>query len=73
MSKDFALFEQVLAHTRAYFILEYHAGKREMIYRYVVSKIGDVPPLMVSAALRVLKERAAIIHEKRVWWFISDR
>lgn len=70
---NYQLFEEILDHTRAYFVLEYHAGTREMVYRYVCSKLGDVPPPMVSAALKVLKDRNTIIFDKRVWWYLSDR
>lgn len=70
---DWAKFDLILSHTRAYFVLEYHAGTREMVYRFVTSKMGDVPPLMVSAALQILKQDKAIIYDKKVWWFLSDR
>jgi hypothetical protein len=70
---DWAKFDQVLIHTRAYFVLEYHAGTREMIYRFVVGKMGDVPPLMVSAALKILKKETVILYDKKVWWFLADR
>lgn len=74
MSKDWVLFDSVLSHTRMYFTMEYKAGTREMIYRYVVSKVkGDVPPLMVSAALKILKDNGAISFDKRVWWFLADK
>lgn len=74
MSKrNWELFERVLEHTRAYFVLQNPAGTREMVYRYVISKLGgDVSYLMVSAALRILKERNAIIYDKKVWWFLGD-
>jgi hypothetical protein len=74
MSKpNFEFFENVLSHTRGFFVLEYHAGTREMIYRYVCAKVGDVPPLMISAALKILRDRGAITFDKKVWWFLSDR
>jgi len=66
-------FDQVVSHTRGYFIWEYRAGTREMIYRYVCSKLGEVSPIMISAALKVLRESNAIIYEKKVWWFLTDR
>ena len=70
MLYDTELFSQVLRHTRAYFELEYEAGTREMIYRYVCKKMSDVPPKMISAALVVLRDDAKIIFEKRVWWSV---
>ena len=71
--ETFRLFEQVLANTRKYFVCEYYAGTREMIFRYVCKQLGDVPPAMVSAALRVLRDSNAIIYDKKVWWFLADR
>jgi len=44
-----------------------------MIFRYVCKQLGDVPPAMVSAALRVLRDSNAIIYDKKVWWFLADR
>jgi hypothetical protein len=73
MSKDYALFNQVLSYVRMYFAMEYHAGTREMVYRFVCSKMGDVPPLMVSAALQTMRESNAISFDKRVWWSIADK
>ena len=72
MSK-YQQFDQVLSYARMYFAMVYHAGTREMIYRYVCSKIGDVEPLLVSAALKVLKDNNAISFDKRVWWSIADK
>lgn len=68
MSRDYQLFDQVLNYTRMYFQYEYKAGTREMVYRYVCSKCGDVPPLYVSAALKIMKKSTEITFEKRVWW-----
>jgi hypothetical protein len=73
MKKDYKQFDLVLSYVRMYFAMEYHAGTREMVYRFVCSKMGDVPYLMISAALRVLKDNGAILHEKRCWWSIADR
>jgi hypothetical protein len=70
---DWKKFDQVLMHTRGYFVLQYRAGTREMVYRYVVSKIGDVPPVLVSAALKIMKKEASIIYDKKVWWFLGER
>jgi len=67
------LLDQVIMHTRGYFVWEYHAGTREMIYRYVCSKLGDISPTMISAALRILRKSNVIIYEKKVWWFLADR
>jgi hypothetical protein len=71
-------FDEVVMTTRAYFILTFPdgmraAGTREMIFRYVCSKCGHVPPVMISAALKILKDRGAIVFENRVWWFMGDR
>lgn len=66
------MFDQVLSHTRAYFVLEYHGGTREMIYRFVVKRMGDVPPKFVSAALKIMSIETKIIYEKKVWWFLRD-
>lgn len=71
--RDWEKFDNVLSHVRGYFALEYRAGTREMIYRYVTSKMGDVPPVMVSASLKILKDKGAIVFDKRVWWSLSDR
>lgn len=65
-------FSTIVNLTRQYFVMEYHAGTREMIARYICSKIGDVSNVEVSAALRILKEDAVIVYEKRVWWFLGD-
>lgn len=70
---DWNRFESVLKHTRAYFILEYHGGTREMVYRYVCRKMGDVPLNHVGAALKILKKDGAITYEKKVWWFLADK
>jgi hypothetical protein len=72
-SIDWKLFDSVVMHVREYFVFEYHAGTREMIYRYVTSKIGDVDPIVVSAALKILRESNVIVYDKRVWWFLSDK
>lgn len=69
---DWDLFDRVLMYTRQYFIAEYHGGTREMVYRYVCSKAGDVPPKMVSAALKIMSKETKIIYEKKVWWFLHD-
>lgn len=72
--RDWERFEIVLSHVRSYFVTQYHAGTREMVYRFVVNKMQtDVPPLLVSAALRVLKDRGTILFDKRVWWFLTDK
>ena len=69
MSKrDYQLFDQTLNYTRMYFQYEYKAGTREMVYRYVCTKAGDVPPLYISAALKIMKKNTEIIFDKRVWW-----
>lgn len=74
MANDWQLFDAVLMHTRGYFVNQYHAGTRAMIYEYVVKKAGrDVPPIMVSAALKILKDNTTIIFDRRVWWYLSDR
>lgn len=64
----FEFFEQVLKTAEMYFAMEYHAGTREMVCRYVNRKLGYVPPKMVSAALRILRDRGTISWEKKVWW-----
>lgn len=68
-------FDQIISHTRAFFVFSTypHGGTREMIYRYVCQKMGDIPPVAVSAALRILRDRGAITFDKKVWWFIADR
>lgn len=75
MSKrDWQLFDSVLMWTRAFFAVSrpedmHAAGTREMVYRYVVKKVGqDVPHSYVSAALKILKDGSEIIFENRVWW-----
>jgi hypothetical protein len=70
---DWDRFDLVVGHARAYFVTQYHAGTREMVYRYVASKMGDIPPLHVSAALKILREKGAIIYDKKVWWFLTDK
>lgn len=78
-AQDYALFEKVLAEVRAFFIIGRPedlpaAGTRAMVSNYVARRVGqEVPELMVSAALVVLKDSNAIIFDKRVWWFLSDR
>lgn len=72
MARDWSKLDKVVEYTRGYFILEYHAGTREMIYRYVSSYMGDVEPFLVSAALKILRESNAIVYDKRVWWFLAD-
>jgi hypothetical protein len=71
--RDWERFDTVVMHARGYFVHEYHAGTREMIYRYIAGKMGDVEPFMVSAALKILRESGAIIYDKRVWWFLADK
>lgn len=73
-------FDSVLSHARAFFVLGRPddmeaAGTREMVARYVRKKMGgvDVPDLMISAALKRLKDDNAILFDKRVWWFLGDR
>jgi len=66
-------FQEILTHVRGYFVFEYHGGTREMIYRYVARKMGDVPPQLISAALRILRDNRAITYEKKVWWYLGDR
>ena len=70
---DWDRFDLVVGHVRGYFALEYHAGTREMVYRYVATKMGDIPVLHVSAALKILREKGAISYDKKVWWSIADR
>lgn len=71
---DWVQFEKILMYTRQYFAMEYHAGTREMIYRYVVGKMGtDVSPMLVSAALKILKKETVILFDKKVWWYLGDR
>ena len=64
--------EDVISEVRAYFVLQYHAGTREMIARVVREKLGDVPDHSISKALQFLKNGGNIIHEKHVWWFLHD-
>jgi hypothetical protein len=73
MKHDWDKFDSIVMHVRGYFVNEYYAGTREMVYRYVASKMGDVEPFMVSAALKVLRESGSIIYDKRVWWFLADK
>lgn len=66
-------FQIVLSHVRGYFVNQYHSGTRAMVCRYVNKKMGDVPPMMVSAALKTLKKDGAIVYDKKVWWFLTDK
>lgn len=63
--------DNAIMTVRQYFTLEYHAGTREMVYRYVAQKMGDVNYNIVSVALRVLRDNGEIIYEKRVWWRLT--
>lgn len=71
------LLDQAVLHTRAYFVLAFPdgmraAGTREMVYRYVTMKMGDVDRIILSAALTILKKSNAIIFERGVWWYLGD-
>lgn len=66
--------DQILNLTRMYFALEYHAGTRYMIERYIFHKTGEnADPIMISAALKILKDHNAILCDHRVWFSIADR
>lgn len=66
--------DTILMLTRQYFIMEYHAGTRYMIERYIFNKTGEnVDPIMISAALKILKDNTAISCDHRVWFLIADK
>ena len=64
--------EDVISEVRAYFVLKYHAGTREMIARVVRERLGDVPDRSISKALQFLKNGGNVVHEKHVWWWLHD-
>jgi hypothetical protein len=66
--------DRVVSLTRQYFAMEYHAGTRYMIERYIFRKTGEsLDPMLISAALQILKGNKAISMDGRVWWSIADR
>jgi hypothetical protein len=66
--------DNVVMLTRQYFVMEYHAGTRYMVERYIFRQTSEnVDPLLISAALRVLKDNGAISQDHRVWFFIADK
>jgi hypothetical protein len=74
MSNKLEKLDQVLMLTRQYFAMEYHAGTRYMIERYIFRNTGEnVDPILISAALKILKDNGAILMDHRVWFFIADR
>lgn len=65
--------DQILMLTRQYFVMEYHAGTRYMIERYIFNKTSEnVDPILISAALKILKDNRAILCDKRVWFWQRD-
>jgi hypothetical protein len=69
-----AQLENVIMLTRQYFVMEYHAGTRFMVERYIFRTTGEnVPPDMISAALKILKLDGAISQDHRVWFWLADK
>lgn len=66
--------ERIVMLTRQYFVMEYHAGTRYMIERYIFNKTGEnVDPILISAALKILKDHNAISCDHRVWFYLADQ
>ena len=66
--------DQVITLTRQYFVFGYHGGTRYMIESYISKKTGqNIDPILISAALQILKGNGAILRQKNVWWYIADK
>lgn len=74
MSSRVKELDRVVMLTRQYFAMEYHAGTRYMIERYIFKQTGEnMDPIMISAALKILKDNNAISCDHRVWFYLADK
>lgn len=66
--------DHILMLARQYFVMEYYAGTRYMIERYIFHKTGEnADPIVISAALKILKDNGAISCDHRVWFWLADK